>query len=246
MPLHVYAVVPGDQSPPDRTGVRDEPLDLVRSGALAAVVSGVDPDSEATEDDATVHLDVITALVATGPVVPMRFGTIAPDADAVRREVLDESRAALQEHLRATRDVVEAMVTIQFDEDAALAEILRRQPRRDSWQAESLADKIALGESIAAGLVAHVHEWGDELMQPAVGVARAVTALDTPEHTTVRYALLVRRDRLADLDSEMAQLPPAVGGTTVPFAVEYVGPLPPVDFPLQPTSDGGGSSEWSW
>lgn len=245
MSLHVYAVVLGDQPLPDRTGVRGEPLDVVRSGGLAAVVSPVDPDSEATEDDANTHLDVVTELVANGPVAPMRFGTIAPDPEAVRREVLDESHAAFDEHLNATRDVVETMVTIRFDENAALAEIVRHDPKRDSWHAESMADKIALGESIASSLFEHAHVWGDELIQPATDIAEAVTELHTTEHNAVRYAVLVRRDRLADLDAEMAQLPPSVGRTAVPFDVEYVGPLPPMDFPLQPTDDGG-SSRWGW
>lgn len=246
MSLHVYAVVRDDQPLPDRTGVRGEPLDMVRSGGLAAVVSRADPDIEATEDDATTHLDVITALVATGPVAPMRFGTIAPDPDAVRQEVLEASHAEFDKHLRATSDVVETMVTIQFDENAALAEIVRDAPERDSWRAESMADKIAVGESIASSLVAHAREWGDQLIGPVADVAQAVTELHTPEHNAVRYAVLVRRDRLADLDAEMEQLPPSVGRTAVPFTVEYVGPLPPMDFPLQPTTDGDGSSRWGW
>lgn len=245
MALHVYAVILDEQALPDRTGVREEALDVVRSGGVAAVVSPVDEETEATEADALAHLDVITALVATGPVVPMRFGTVAPDADAVRQEVLDQAGSGFAEYLHATRDVVQAMVTLRFDENAALSEIVREDPRRDAWHAESMADKIALGETIAETLVARVREWADELMRSATGVAQAVTVLDTPEHTAVRYALLVSRDRLDDLDAEMERLRPAAR-ETVPYDVEYVGPLPPVDFPLQPTSDDHGTSRWGW
>ncbi|HEX3593127.1 MAG TPA: GvpL/GvpF family gas vesicle protein [Pseudonocardiaceae bacterium] len=246
MALHVYAVVTDEQDLPDRTGMRDEPLEPVRSGGLAAVVSRTEPDTEATEADVIAHLDVITDLVAAGPVIPMRFGTVAPDADAVRQEVLDDSRSEFEEYLRATRDVVETMVSIHFDENAALREIMRQDRERDSWHADSMADKIALGQTVAESLSARVHEWGDELIQSTAGIAQAVQALDTPDHTAVRYALLVGRDRLADLDERMRGIRPAAAGGAVPYDVEYVGPLPPVDFPLQPTSDDHGTSRWGW
>jgi hypothetical protein len=248
MTLHVYAVVTEDQDLPDRAGLRDEPLEAVRSGGLAAVVSRTEPDIEATEADAVAHLDVITELITAGPVIPMRFGTVAPDADAVRQEVLDESsRSYFEEYLRATRDLVETMVSIRFDENAALRAVMRQDGGHDSWHAESMADKVALGQAIAESLTARVSEWGDELIQStAAGVAQAMQALDTPDHTAVRYALLVGRDRLAELDERMRGMRPAAAGGAVPYDVEYVGPLPPVDFPLQPTSDEHGTSRWGW
>lgn len=248
MPLHLYAVVDADTDLPDRTGVQDQVLDVVRSGTLAAVVSPVDADIEATEEDVLAHLDVITSLLATGPVIPMRFGTVAPDTDAVRNEVIEASYDEFTEHLRATSDVVEVLVTIHVDENAALQEILSHDPGvgRASRRADSVADRIALGEDVAGRLAAAVREWSDELVSGARGHAEAVTPLDSPEHTTTRFALLVRRDRLAGVDAELGQLPPAVAGGAVPYDVEYVGPLPPLDFPLLPTADDGDSSLWGW
>lgn len=248
MTLHLYAVVRADTDLPDRTGVQDEVLDVVRSDALAAVVSPVDADVEATEADVLAHLDVITSLLATGPVIPMRFGTIAPDPDAIRREVLDASCHEFTEHLRATSDVVEVLVTIHVDEDAALREVLSHDPGLggSSRHTDSMAERIAVGENVAGRLAAAVREWSDDLVSGARGHAEAVAPLDTPEHTSTRFALLVRRDRLAGIDAELRHLPPAAGGGAVPYDVEYVGPLPPLDFPLQPTTDHGGSSLWGW
>lgn len=248
MTLHLYAVVPANTDLPDRTGVQGEVLDVVRSGPLAAVVSPVDVDVEATEADVLAHLDVITSLLGTGPVIPMRFGTIAPDTDAVRHEVLEASCPEFTEHLRATSDVVEVLVTIHVDEDAALREVLSHDPDLGgaSRPTDSMAARIALGENVAGRLAAVVRQWSDELVRGARGHAEAVTSLDTPEHTSTRFALLVRRDRLDSVDAELRHLPPAAGGGAVPYDVEYVGPLPPLDFPLQPTADNGGSSLWGW
>jgi hypothetical protein len=51
------------------------------------------------EPDPAVHLAVVSALVEGGPVLPVRFGTVADDEEAVRDEVLapfaDEYRADL-------------------------------------------------------------------------------------------------------------------------------------------------------
>ncbi|HEX3590332.1 MAG TPA: GvpL/GvpF family gas vesicle protein [Pseudonocardiaceae bacterium] len=248
MTLHLYAVVRAGTDLPEHAGVQGQALDVVRSGELAAVVSPVDPDIEATEADVLAHLDVITTLLGTGPVIPMRFGTIAPDTDAVRREVIDASSDEFTEHLRATSDVVEVLVTIQVDEDAALREVLSHDPGFGSASpgAGSMAERIALGEDIAGRLAAAVREWSDELVRGACGHAEAVAPLDTPEHTTARFALLVRRDRLDSVDAELRRLPAAAGQGGVPYDVEYVGPLPPLDFPLQSTVDTGGSSLWGW
>jgi hypothetical protein len=246
--LHLYAVVLADTAlPDDTTGVQGQTLDVVRSDDLAAVVSAIDVAVEATETDAIAHLDVITSLLDTGPVIPMRFGTIAPDTDAVRHEVIEPSRHEFTEHLRATSDVVEVLVTIQVDEDAALREVLSHDPRLRGAprHMDSLEDRIALGEDIAGRLAAAVREWCDELVRAARGHTEAVTTLDTAEHTSVRLALLVRRDRLADVDTELRQLAP-VAGHSVPYDVEYVGPLPPLDFPLQTTTDDSDSSLWGW
>lgn len=248
MTLHIYAVVRAGTDLPDQAGVQGEALDVVTSGDLAAVVSPVDADIEATEPDVLAHLDVITSLLATGPVIPMRFGTIAPDTDAVRREVIEASSHEFTEHLRATSDVVEVLVTIQVDEGAALREVLSHDPGFGGHArgAGSMAEQIALGEDIASRLAAEVREWSDELVRGARGHAEAVAPLDTAEHTTARYALLVRRDRLDDVDAELRQLPAAAGQGGVPYDIEYVGPLPPLDFPLQSTVDTGGSSLWGW
>lgn len=248
MPLHLYAVVLAEQTVPDHPGLRDEELEVVRSGELAAVVSPVDPDVEATDADAIAHLDVITTLLAQGPVVPMRFGTVAPDADAVRDEVLDGSRDEFTEQLRATADVIEVLLTIDFDEDTALREIVSHDARLgdSSRGAASLPDRIAAGEEIADHLNAAVRDWGEQLVGPAAELVEALTPLNVPTPTSVRYALLVRRDRLADLDAQLHKLPPAVADNTVPFAVEYVGPLPPLDFPRPSTADGDEKSRWGW
>ena len=82
MPVQVYGLVRSEHSEPP-TGVR-----LVRSGPIAAAVSDI-ADTELHETEALGYLDVLSALLRDGPVLPARFGTVAPDEAAVREEILD-------------------------------------------------------------------------------------------------------------------------------------------------------------
>jgi hypothetical protein len=56
---------------------------LVAAGPLAAAVSEA-PAHGLTADDAVAHLDLLVALAADVPVLPLPLGTTAPDDDAVR------------------------------------------------------------------------------------------------------------------------------------------------------------------
>jgi hypothetical protein len=245
MVLRLYAVVGADHPLPDHPGVRGAELTSVRSGDLAAVASSEEAGDEAddaSDQDAVDHLELITALVADGPVIPLRFGTIAPDEGAVRDEVLESSRDAFEQHLAATAGVVEVLVVVQFDEDAALREVVTPDDLGGTDGAD-MSERVAIGEHVVERLVGAARGWADRLLGRALERAEAVAALETPEPTSVRYALLVRRDRLADLDTEMRQVSMS---DTVPCHVEYVGPLPPVDFPLETTADDSNSSRWGW
>jgi hypothetical protein len=242
MVLRLYAVVGADHPLPDHPGVRGAELTAVRSGDLAAIASSEEAGDEASDQDAVDHLELITALVADGPVVPLRFGTIAPDEGAVRDEVLESSRDVFEQHLAATADVVEVLVVVQFDEDAALRQVVTPD-EVGGTEAADMSERVAIGEHVVERLVGAARQWADRLLDRPFQRAEAVAGLETPEPTSVRYALLVRRDRLADLDAEMRQVSMS---DAVPCHVEYVGPLPPVDFPLETTADDSNSSRWGW
>jgi hypothetical protein len=246
MTLHLYAVVDADHPLPEGGGLRGRPLHTVCSADLAAVVSPLDETEATTDEDAIAHLDVLTALVSDGPVVAMRFGTTAPDDDAVRAEVLEPSQRFFEENLRARADVVEVLVSMFFDENAALGTVLRPgDRRRSSDEGDSVAERIALGERVAARLADRVRLWGERLLTPVTDHAEDVVVLDAPEYTAVRYALLVHRDEMTAVDAEMRVMPLAAEQGAVPCEIEYVGPLPPLDFPVEPTAEEG-SSRWGW
>lgn len=238
--LRLYAVVDADRELPDQSGAHGAGLAMVRAEGLAVVVSHEDSADTGTDQDALDHLDVITSLVRDGPVIPLRFGTIAPDEAAVRDEVLTPSQDVFQQRLDATASVVEVVATVEFDEDAAVRAVMSGQAPTSGDG--SLSDRVALGEEVVERLAAATEEWADELLGAVVEHAEAVMPLAPPEPASVRYAMLVRRDRLSDMDTEMQHVPLA---GVVPCHIEYVGPLPPVDFPARSAADDA-PSRWGW
>src|ERR671934_2999278 len=86
----VYGIVPVetpvDGAPP---GVAGAPVRRIDAGGVAALVSPVEGDElRATRRDLLSHSAVLEHAVAAGPVLPLRFGTVLRDEEAVAEELL--------------------------------------------------------------------------------------------------------------------------------------------------------------
>ncbi|MYX62974.1 gas vesicle protein, partial [Streptomyces sp. SID8382] len=89
--VYVYGVVRASHTvPPGHTGVgeRPAPVRTLRAGALAAVISDAPARLRAKRRDLLAHQDLALTLGKDGPVLPMRFGMVAPDEESVRRQLL--------------------------------------------------------------------------------------------------------------------------------------------------------------
>jgi hypothetical protein len=222
---------------------------MVAAGALAAAVSEA-PDHGLTADDAVAHLDLLVALAADVPVLPLPLGTTAPDDDAVREEMLTPAADQLEQQLAAVADLVEVRVDLAFDADAMIADIARSDPGIEALAARSrargagLSERMALGEAVAARVAdverALAEEWTAELS----GVAERTVVLAADEQVR-RMAFCLHRDRLAEADAVVARLREAAVGRA---GVEYVGPLPLYSFldDLPRAPEPAPRSRWGW
>jgi hypothetical protein len=221
----------------------------VTTGGLAAAVSEA-PGDGLTADDAVAHLDLLVALAAHVPVLPLPLGTTAPDDDAVREEVLAPAADRLDQQLAAIADVVEVRVDLEFDTDAVVAEIARDDPEIDLLAAQSrapgagLAERLSLGEAVAARVAEAEEALAERWTAGLTGIAERSAVLAADEQVR-RTAWLVRRDRLAEADAEVARLRASAEGTA---DVEYVGPLPVYSFleDVPPGPEPEPSSRWGW
>lgn len=205
-----------------------------------AVLAGVLPAGHSPgEADALAQLRVLSTVVAQGPVVPLRFGTIAADEDAVRTDVLAPAAAGLRTQLDRLDGLVEVHVYLRFDEDTGLRAVHSTSPdtRRFSVRRGpiDIQAQLRLGELVSDRLTAWRTARAQELLAPITAVARDSTPLPDRDPVEDRRAFLLPRDRLASARTLVAKLTGA--------HAELVGPLPAYSFlAARPER----ASRWGW
>lgn len=222
----------------------------VSSGPLAAVVSPA-PSEELTAEDAAPHLDLLVAIVAADlPVLPVSFGTVAPDDDSVRDEVLLPESDVLAARLDAVAGLVELRLDLTFDVDASVAAVrdadptLRVMAESVRLSGAGFTERLALGEATAR----HVAEHQDALVERWTGELEELAELSAVLHGDEqlrRIAYLLRRDRLEDADDAVERMQDALEGRA---RIEYVGPLPVYSFldDLDVRREPAQASKWGW
>jgi hypothetical protein len=243
-PLLIYGVVraghPLADPPPLGLGDPPGPLRLVRRGALAVVVSPVAELGTLTDHDAERHLDILIDLLDDGPVIPLRLGSVAPDDDAVREEVLGETAPWFSARLDSLDGLVEVHVDADEDETAAIHAVLATEPslagrRLAAGNSADVGSRISLGELVADRVITRRADQAERLLDELRPFAVADTGrgpMGGPEDPVLRWAFLVHRDSepggrdLEHFDEAVAR----ARHDNAEFVIEYVGPLPAFHF----------------
>ncbi|MGW2117861.1 GvpL/GvpF family gas vesicle protein [Streptomyces zhihengii] len=145
MAVYIYSVI-GKQHPApveELTGVGDPPaaLRIVGAGPLCAVVSDAPDDLRAKRRDLQAHQRVQDALMSDGTVLPLRFGLMAPDDEAVRL-ALEERADEYLDRLRALEGCAEYNLKAAQEEESLLRQILE-----SSGEARRLNEEIRGGSA---------------------------------------------------------------------------------------------------
>jgi Gas vesicle synthesis protein GvpL/GvpF len=237
VPTYVYGVTAADCPAPDRSGVDGAEVRVVEDDGLCALVGTAANDVvEAGRANLMAHSDVLQDVVAARTVVPMRFGTLLPDDEAVRRELLHGRRAELTSLLRAVDDNVELSLKVYYVEDAVLSEILStnrsiaklRESIRSLPDDASYFQRIKLGESVAAELARRRTADATALMARLAPLAEASDeAEELPELLVLKGSFLVPRGRVEGFRAAVDDLAGESAGRMI---FKLVGPLPPYSF----------------
>jgi gas vesicle protein GvpL/GvpF len=180
--VYVYGLVRGGSRMPDGlsgVGRPALPARLVPVGAVSAVVSDVPDDLRARRRDLLAHQQLILDVGLGGPILPMRFGTVADDEEAVRRTVGQAARV----HLAALERLGgrwEMNVKMFPDEgglealvrhDATLLRLTTQVRRRPSYEAN-----VRLGQAVSEAL----HHRAAAAAQEAVAELTALAEESVP------------------------------------------------------------------
>ncbi|UOZ08244.1 MULTISPECIES: GvpL/GvpF family gas vesicle protein [unclassified Amycolatopsis] len=122
------------------------------------------------DPDPAAHLAVVSSLVEGGPVLPARFGAVAEDEEAVRREVLAPAADEYRADLARLDGLAEVHVCLRFGDSVSgvglLAEVAERARDSVSLPAGEHADErwaflVGLGDLLVVreAVAGHGADW---------------------------------------------------------------------------------------
>lgn len=235
MTVHLYGVVSADTSVPSTVrGRQDAAPRLVSHGALAAIVTDVDPDKPVGRADLLAHAHVLEAFAEDATVLPMRFGTIVDHDDEVVEHVLRAGEERLTTLLHDLRGLQQLTIEAAHDEKAVLLDLLAERPdiralRQESGAGADLYEgKLGLGRLVLEGVGAIERRDAAMILDALSPLAREIVVEEPARQGQVLLAaLLVRRDDRPAVDAAVAELKQSLPDR---LRIRYVGPQPPYAF----------------
>ncbi|MFC7494237.1 MULTISPECIES: GvpL/GvpF family gas vesicle protein [unclassified Nocardioides] len=238
--LFVYGVVRARDAEgvvDELTGLDGSPVEFVVAGPLAAAVTTVAVDRPpGRRAELLAYQSVLDVLAETGPIAPVRFGSMLPDGDAVVEELLgpgqdgfvaflDDLEGRRQYNLRATyvEEAVLADLVTTDPEIKALREYTRDLPEDAAFQ-----ERARLGELVYHAMQDRSGFDSDWLLDAVAPLAVEHVVRTPPSPTQVLdVALLVDDARAEELVARLEELAEAVHER---IRMRLLGPLAPYDF----------------
>jgi gamma-glutamylcyclotransferase (GGCT)/AIG2-like uncharacterized protein YtfP len=236
MSTYVYGITraahPGLPERMGGVGDPPQPVRLIRTGELTAVVSEAPENLRPKRRDLLAHQSVLSEAGTSGAVLPMRFGSVSPDDEAVHT-VLAEREKHYLERLDALEGKVEYNVKATHDEEAVLHHVLAENAELRTLNEANRAagggsyeQKLHLGERVVAAVQQREQQDAQLVRQALEGAA--VDVSPGPESTgwLANVSFLVGRADAASfsdaVDALQRQAPHLV--------LQVNGPLPPYSF----------------
>lgn len=234
---YVFGIVPADDPVPAvednglATGVR-----VIRHRSLGAVVASTPLDRAlGTADDLLAHDRVLTAIAHSGtPVLPMRFGAVLSDDDAVSAELLEPHHDDFVADLERVRGCLQYTMTVRYEQEAILREVLGDHPELERLQQRSRGDsegafrvKLQLGSAIVSALAERrTADAAEVLVQVVHQVEARVHEPANPE-VVLQSSFLVRSEDFDSFEHGVELLGRSQSGR---LRIRLVGPSPAYDF----------------
>lgn len=197
--VYVYGMVrAGHPLPGEAGGVGALPatVRVVGRGPVTAVVSEAPEQLRARRRDLLAHQGLLLRLAEDGPVLPMRFGMVAPDEQTLVRQLaageqsylaaleLLSGRTELNVKVLPAQDTLDVLVRVDPNV-RRLREAARRSPDFET--------KVRLGEAIAAALARRAAEAGQRAVGELKPLAHAVCMGPEVEGCVLNVSFLVER-----------------------------------------------------
>ena len=232
---YVYGVIRSEgASAPKGAGIDDEPVGLVAHGNVAALTSEVPAEfTEAGRAALLTHSRVLEEAMQGAVVLPMRFGVVLPDEQAIAERLLAPHEEELEAQLQAMDGKVEVTIKGIYDEEAVLREVLAenreiaelKRAIEGKPEAATYYERIRLGELVAAGLDERRAAAAPQIIDLLAPLAVDVRVGEpVHERMAVNASFLVERAHLDEFDRAVDRVGAEQAGR---IQLKYTGPLPP-------------------
>jgi hypothetical protein len=236
MSVYVYAITKA--SHPLRLdgaeGVGEPPAELrvIRGDPLCAVISEASETLSVARHDLQAHHGVAERLWSDGPVLPLGFGFLAENEDAVSA-LLEQRADDLVQRLDELTGRAEFNVKGLEDEDAALRAVLeenaqaRQLNERTRDGGGTYEDRLALGELVAQALQSREEALAEDVLAALRPLARAEKVSPASKQYFVSASFLVDDEQAEEFTQACQDLAERYGEGV---EVRLRGPLPPYSF----------------
>ena len=246
---YVYAVVAAETDIPEGlepVGEQTGELAVLDHRSLAAVVSDVPVDRPlGRRQDLMAHERVVNAIAEQMTVLPMRFGGVVRDDQAVVDELLETHHDYFVWALEQLEGCVQFVLHGRYDQDLLLGRIVQANSEiaelsgsiRGQDEDATYYERIRLGEMISTELgqerSADAAAAEEKLSQFAVAVLVKEAG---GEDGAVNISLLVRRDHRSEFEQAVDALGDEWGDRV---SLRLIGPVAPFDFLPEPPDEDG-------
>jgi hypothetical protein len=236
MSVYVYAITRASH-PLDlegTKGVGDPPTEVrvVRGDSLCAVVSEAPDDLSMARRDLEAHHGVQERLLVGGPTLPLSFGFVAADEDAVRG-VLAERAELFSQRLDELAGRLEFNVKGLADEDTLLRAVLEENTQARALNERTREgggtpeDRMALGELVAQEVNNRQDALAEEILAALRPLAAGENVAPPSQQYFVNASFLVDDDRSEEFTRAAQELAERYGQGV---ELRVRGPLPPYSF----------------
>jgi hypothetical protein len=246
--IYVYGIVPADvEVEKNAKGIGDPPakVKVIREGDIAALVSPVKIDQPLGKPECLrAHAELLDGTASVAPVLPMRFGAVLTDEDAVAEELLRANHDEFASALSQLEGHAEFIIKGRYDEQAILSEVLSeseearelREDIRSKSEDAGRNSRIALGELINKALEAKRSADTQKVLKDIEGLVTQVNVREpTHELDAVYVAVLAEVERQDDLEAAVEKLADDWDGRV---EMRLRGPLAAYDFVVTGKSGG--------
>ncbi|MCC3654943.1 MULTISPECIES: GvpL/GvpF family gas vesicle protein [Streptomyces] len=236
MSTYVYGIMDGDRPdlPESLAGVGDppHPVRVLRAGGLAAVVSDCPEQLRPKRRDLLAHQHVLAEAGADGAVLPLRFGSLSADDDAVLA-VLTEHAGHYRAQLAELDGRVEYNVKAVHREEDVLRLVVSEDPEIRALTEANRAsgggsheDRLRLGELVAGAVRAREVQDGKAVEAALASAAEQQSPGPESSGWLVNLSFLMQRDEAAAFMESVED----VRRNHPHLDIQVTGPLPPYSF----------------